>query len=243
MNTVVAEGGHNIETYRDAAAKRIKQLMQNWTANTLSLASELARTAETFPLGQAKNHKPVRTGFVKWAKQTTGLSDRQIEQLLLIHEKFGQAKRGALEHLPQRVMKLLAQTDVPESARREALDRAEKGEHIGTSDAKKIIQGHKLPGPKAANQQAKEEGHPVLASDGYIYFGTDPAKAKEGEDRRSMVFGVRRALDHLGNINLTGRQFLDYALPHQLWTPEEAPIIKKALRWLTDLAEAWEAHK
>ena len=51
----------------------------------------------------------------------------------------------------------------------------------------------KLPGPKTANKIAAETKRPVLASDGYFYFGTDPEKAKEGEDRRTMVFGVRRA--------------------------------------------------
>jgi hypothetical protein len=132
---------------------------------------------------------------------------------------------------------------VPVSARQEAIDRAERGEHIGKLDAKKIIKVHKLPTPKAANAQAKDEGRPVLASDGYIYFGTDPGRAKEGEDRRTMVYGVRKALDTLGNIHLTGRQFLDYALPHQLWDADEAKIIKHALRWLGDLDAAWDAKE
>src|SRR5262245_1568511 len=241
---------HDIELVndrrRETLAKRIKELMGNWTANTLALASELAAAAETFPLppgpGRPKKSEP-RFGFLRWATQTTGLSDRQIVQLVLIHQKFGGMNRGTLEHLPQRVMKLLVQSDVPESARREALDRAGKGEHIGTSDAKKIINKHKLPTPKQANAQAKEEGHPVFASDGNIYFGTDPAKAKEGMDRRRMVFGVRDALNHLGNIHLTGREFMNYALPHQLWTKDEAPIIKKALRWPADLDRAWDASK
>jgi len=233
----------NIETYREAAANRIKQLMRDWTANTLSLAAELTKAAETFATNPKRPDQ--RPGFNKWARQTTGLSESQINGLLSVHRKFGHQRhisdRGV--RLAQNVMFLLVRKDVPESARREALDRAEKGEHIGRSEAKKIANKHKLPTPKAANIQAKEEGHPVLASDGYIYFGTDPAKAKEGMDRRRMVFGVRDALQHLGNIHLTGRQFLDYAFPHQLWTPEEAPIIKKALRWLRDLDQAWDARE
>lgn len=234
---------------RDAAAARIKKLMGDWTANTLAIAAELAEAAKTFPatpMGRPRKSAP-RCGlseprFVKWAKQTTGLSDRQIEQLVLIHEKFGGAKRSTLEHLPQRVMKLLVRSDVPDGARREAIDRAEKGEFIGTSDAKKIIQGHKYPTAKEANAQAKAEGRPVFARDGNIYFGTDPGRAKEGEDRRTMVYGVRRALDTLGSIHLTGRQFLDYAMPHQLWTADEAKIIKQALRWLNSLDQAWDAR-
>ena len=137
-------------------------------------------------------------------------------------------------------MILLASPKVPESARQEAIKRSESGVHVSYTDAKKIVKVHKHPPPKAANMQAKEEGRPVLASDGYIYFGTDPGRAKEGEDRRTMVYGVRRALDALGNIHLTGNQFLLYAMPHQLWDAEEGKIIKRALRWLTSLDEAWD---
>jgi hypothetical protein len=243
----VVEIGHNTETYREAAAKRIKQLMQKWTENTLALGAELAAAAETFPIepttGRGRPPRIKEPRFLKWAMEITSLSDRQIEQLVLIHKKFGGENRSTLEHLPQRVMKLLVKADVPESARREALDRAEKGEHIGTSDAKRIIQGHKYPTAKEANAQAKDEGRPVLARDGFIYFGTDPRRAKEGEDRRTMVYGVRKALDTLGNIHLNGRQFLDYALPHQLWDAEEAKIIKQALRWLMSLNEAWDSRE
>jgi hypothetical protein len=99
---------------------------------------------------------------------------------------------------------------------------------------------HRLPGPKTANKQARVEGRPVLASDGYIYFGTSPEKAQEGEDRRTMVYGVKRALNTLSDIQLTGNQFLNYALPHQLWDPEEAKVIKKALRWRESLDAAWD---
>jgi hypothetical protein len=236
MNVQLVEKGHSVETWREASAKRIKALMEKWTANTLALGAELARSAETFPINP--NRPDERPGFTRWAKQTTGLSQTQISNLLLVHKRFGHQPGGT--RLSGKVMIVLARTDVPESARIEALGRAEKGERLGTVDAKKIAEKHKLPGPKAANIQAKEEGRPVLASDGYIYFGGSEAQAKEGEERRSMVFGVRRALDHLGSINLTGRQFLAYALPHQLWDADEAKIIKKALRWLTDLDDAWE---
>lgn len=227
-----------VMSIRDAAAKRIRALVQDWTNNTLDMAAELAKAAETFPINE--KHPPERPGFLKWAKEVTGLSQGQISSLLQVHKKFGH--HGRDHRLSGNVMKLLSADSVPASARLEAISRAEKGQKIGHATARKIAEKHKLPTPKAANQQAKEEGHPVLASDGYIYFGTDPARAKEGTDRRSMVFGVRDALAHLGGIHLTGRQFLDYALPHQLWSDEEASIIKKALRWLTDLDAAWDSR-
>ena len=235
----VIEIGQNVETYREAAAKRIKQLMHNWTANTLALAAELAKAAETFPTNPKKPNE--RMGFRTWATKTTGLSANYVYNLVQVHKTFAQ-RRGA-HQLSGKVMVLLSRPTVPETARQEVLKRSEAGDTIGRGEVAKLIKKHALPTPKAANQQAKEEGQPVLASDGYIYFGTDPGRAKEGEDRRTMVYGVRKALDTLGKIHLTGRQFLAYAMPHQLWTAEEQHIIKDALRWLQDLDEAWEARE
>jgi hypothetical protein len=235
----VIQSGHNIETVREAMAQRIKSLMHDWTANTLALGAELTAAAETFPVNPKRPNE--RPGFERWARQATGLSQGHINTLLHVHRKFGH--RGGNPRLASNVMRLLSRSDVPESARLEALSRAEKGEHIGHLEAKKIAKVHKLPAPKAANAQAKDEGRPVLASDGYIYFGTDPGRAKEGEDRRTMVYGVRKALETLGGIHLTGKQFLSYALPHQLWDDDEAKIIKQALRWLTDLDAAWDTRQ
>jgi hypothetical protein len=228
-----------VETYRDNAAKRIKELMVTWTANTLALGRELVEAEETFPVNPKRPYE--RPGFLRWAIKTTGLSKGHITNLIQIYQKFG--GRAREPRMSSQVMKILSRNLVPETARLEAISRSEKGERLSSADAKKIAKAHKLPTPKEANQQAKEEGTPVLASDGYIYFGTDPGRAKEGEDRRTMVYGVRKALNTLAGIHLTGRQFLDYAMPHQLWTVEEQHVIKDALKWLQGLSEAWEARE
>jgi hypothetical protein len=39
---------------------------------------------------------------------------------------------------------------------------------IGRKKVKEIADKHRLPSAKAANEKAKEEGRPVLASDGFI---------------------------------------------------------------------------
>ena len=237
MPAELLQSGHNAATYRDAAAKRIKALMQDWTRNTLALGGELTTTRQTFPINPKRPDE--RPGFIKWAVETTGLHKAHIHTLIRIYQKFGEGRE--LPRLGQQVMKMLSHDTVPASARYEAISRSERGEHITRKEAKTIIKAH-LPTAKAANEQAKDEGRPVLARDGYIYFGTNPDKAKEGEDRRTMVYGVRKALDTLGNIQLTGRQFLNYAQPHQLWNDDESKIIKQALRWLMSLDEAWESR-
>ena len=51
--------------------------------------------------------------FTKWAKQATGLSDHQVNSLILIHQRFG--RHHGSRQLAQRVMKLLVRKDVPDS--------------------------------------------------------------------------------------------------------------------------------
>lgn len=237
VHTQLAKVGHNSgESWKESAETRIKSLMAKWTANTLSIGAELAKARDRFPIDEKNPDK--RPGFLRWAMQTTGLSHTHVLQLLQVHRKFGH--RPEAGKLSQRVMVIFSQDTVPESARIEVIGRVAKGEKIGGKEAKKIATKHKLPGPKTANQQAAEEGRPVLSSDGRIYFGTDMAKAKEGTDRRRMIYGVRDALEHLAEIKLSGEEFLAYAFPHQLWTLEEASVIKTALQWLTDLDKAWD---
>src|SRR5215831_9773998 len=183
---------------REAIAKRIHTLMQDWAENTLDLGAELVKVRETFPLNPKRSDE--YPGFMKWCRQHTGLSTTQIISLVKIYEKFGH--RRADTRLSQRVMAVLSTNSVPEAARDEAIERSLRGEALGRKQAKEIADKHRLPSPKAAHAQAKAEGRPVQASDGNIYFGTDPNKAKEGEDRRTMVYGVRRALETLGSIQL-----------------------------------------
>jgi hypothetical protein len=231
----------DFESDREASATRIRELMKDWTRNTLGLGEELARIRDTFPR-DPNNPTRNRLGFMKWCKHHTALSQGQITKLIQIYRKFGHHSTGN-DPLPHRVMQLLSVDTVPDSARDEAMERKARGEVVGEKQAKEIRQRHRLPSPVAANAQAKEERRPVLASDGYIYFGADPKQAKEGEDRRTMVYGIRRALDTLGNIKLTANEFLKYALPHQLWTKEESEVIRTSLRWLRALNVAWNKRK
>jgi len=55
-----------------------------------------------------------------------------------------------------------------------------------------------------------------------------------------MVYGIKRAVKALADIELTPHQFLKYANPWQLWKPEEEEEISKALKWLTALSAAWD---
>ena len=52
------------------------------------------------------------------------------------------------------VLSFLAQDNVTDEARYEVLDRVSQGEKIGTGKARQIANEHRLPKPKAANEQA-----------------------------------------------------------------------------------------
>jgi hypothetical protein len=236
MATAIAEVTSIATKYREASAKRIKELLTDWTRNVLELGAELSRVRDTFPAQKDGN----RPGWRDWITNETGITDRHVRTLIRVADKFGSRGDAVAAGLGLKVMEFLTRETVPDSAKEEIMDRVSKGERIGHGKAIKIAEAHRLPGPAAANKQAKEEGRPVLASDGNIYFGTSPEKAKEGEDRRTMIWGVRRALDTLGGIQLTPTQFLNYALPHQLWNTEEEQVIKRALKWLSQLDVAWD---
>jgi hypothetical protein len=75
----------------------------------------------------------------------------------------------------------------------------------------------------------------IVASDGRIYTGVDEQAVTESEDRRSLVFGIRRALDTLANVGMTAHSFLEHAQPHQLWTAEEEKVLLAVQSWLNDL--------
>jgi hypothetical protein len=203
-----------------------------WHENAIEIGIKLKKASEEWFEG-----KRATAAFYHWAKQECGISRSAATHFMQIAEKFPNSE---IQNIVGEGLRLLAADKTPESARKEAIERAAKGEKITEKKAKQIADKHKLPTAKAANQQAKEEGRPVLARDGFIYFGSDPEKAKEGQDRRTMVYGVRRALDTLAAIQLTALQFLTYALPHQLWTKEEEHVIKHALKWLSALDAAWD---
>jgi hypothetical protein len=135
-------------------------------------------------------------------------------------------------------LRLLAKPSTPESARHEIIERSRRGEKIAAREAKKIVVKHH-PKPAEANKRARETGKPVLASDGFIYFGASKEEASAMEQRRSVVYGVRRVVDTLANMQVTPVQFIAYALPHQFHGFNQHNELARAAKWLAELDAAW----
>jgi len=240
----------NQSTFREMCAKRIRALMVNLTTNTLELGKELAAARNSFPLtecyvksGKHKKRAKVRIGWKAWLKSEVGIGENHAGTLIRIHEKLG----GAAHGLPtgQRVLSYLASAAVPASARYELIGRAKKGEVITAKEAKKIVTRHKppLPKPAEANRIARETGKPTLASDNFYYFGHTKAEAKVINDRRGVVFAVRRAIATLSAMEISPHQFLQYALPHQLLKIDDHGEVAKAADWMQAFHAAWRHRK
>lgn len=216
----------------EAHAKRIHKLLEAWADNTIELGTELKAARDQFPRVGTR-----RPGWKNWVKSEAGISVDHAYNLIRVADKFG--GRQLPKGVSREIMRYLTVKKVPESAETEIISRIGKGETISKRHAQKIIKEHRFPKPTEANKQAKETGQPVQASDGYIYFGTSKADAQAGEDRRTVVYGVRRAIETLAEIELTPLNFIKFMLPHQRWDHTEEKQIEKAREWLNELAKEW----
>ena len=230
---------------RRVLAREIRALAKGMALNSIELGLKLRTARDTFPL-QVKGFVKARPGWEKWARKETGLRRTFIYSLIRVADKFGGSATVNTAKISGKILILLARDKVPEAARQEIINRANSGERITMGTATRVVHGHRLPPglpkPTEANSIARDTGQAQLASDGYIYFGTSPEDAKAGENRRTVVYGIKRAVTMLAKIDMTPEHFLMYALPHQLWDDDEAVELGKAETWLAKLCEAWSGR-
>jgi len=237
QQAALAINANNLETARRASAKRVRDLMAQWSTSTVEIGLELIEALEFFPKEGPNNSRP---GWARWLRSECGIGENHASGLMNIGRKFGHLKGKRLPG--NRVLRLLSYTTTPEAGVREVLRRVQRGEDVPAKAAKEIVDKHR-PKPKDANKQAKETGKPVLASDGYLYFGASKEQARASEERRTVVYSVRRAVECLASVEVTPHQFLESALPHQLWNREDEKQIDRALKWLNALHAAWETRQ
>jgi hypothetical protein len=243
----IEANGQKSKTARELCAKRIRELIQDWVNDLIALGRELKAARNTFPVTGRTANKDIRAGWPEWIKTEIGISLHYATELIRLADFIignGIAVEGL--GLGFTVLRVICSERTPEQARQEIIDLAQAGEIVGESRAKHIVQQY-LPTPKEANQEARETHRPVLAKDGYLYFGGTKEEIAAGTERRTIVYAVRRAVETLSDLGMTPHQFLQYALPHQLWQANEVPQIKQAAGWLHALQVVLErsefAHK
>ena len=216
--------------------KRVKELMADWTKNTIELGNELKAAREQFPTTKGSGRYAARPGWHDWLKKVE-ITPRHAAKLIGVADKFG-SRRG-LPKLSRYVLVELASPGTPDAAIDDIVARVKAGEKITIKRAKKIAASHR-PGPKEANRIAKESGKAVAASDGRIYFGGDPAEVQDYKNKRTVIFGVRHAIEQLAAMTITPEQFLSMAMPHQLLHLNENNQIERAADWLKEFTKAWK---
>ena len=149
--------------------------------------------------------------WLPWLKQEFDWSEDKAERLIALAAMRKQIPQIAEFQIPLSALYALARPSTPKEARDEIIKRAKAGEKITVTKVGRIIHGHQLPAdlpkPKEANKLAAETRKAVLASDGNIYFGTSERDAQAGEDRRTIVYGIKRAVKSLSEMEMSPGAF------------------------------------
>jgi hypothetical protein len=68
--------------------------------------------------------------YIRWVKEDLGISDRMGRRVLSVYDQFGIAANLAVDNIQPSVLYLLAAPSTPETAREEAIQKAESGESL-----------------------------------------------------------------------------------------------------------------
>lgn len=209
----------------------------------LDAGEKLRKARDVFNAEIPLNLRRGQKTWSAWLATEIGISREFAAKLILVAEKFAKALGSRREHVPElsfKVMRALAPAWVTEEARQEVVDRAGDGEVITEDRAKEIARDHAFPTPSEARGQARETGIPVEASDGMVYTGATREEEQEQDDRRDLIFNVKRSIDDLAKLEVSAEEWLETARSWQLFSPEETENLSRAAEWLTELQQLWE---
>jgi len=97
-------------------------------------------------------------------KEDLGISETMGRNTLNVFIQFGSTAKFALKDIQPSVLYLLAAPSTPESARQEAIEKAEEDEAITHKQAQELIQAHKEIENKEARIDDLEEAITALQS-------------------------------------------------------------------------------
>ena len=230
----------------DRHAKRIRGLIRDIANNSLKLGRELTKAHERFRT--LKVSPAVR--WDAWLETEFRISATWAFKLMRAAKAAAATRTVTVAAAPEVLAMLTASpSNIPAAAVKEIKARLDRGEKVSRREAHAIVRRHKapveaqLPSPTEARKIAAETRTIQFASDGKMYTGASDEEVREAEDRRSIVFGVTRAVETLANVPKAPQEFLEYAASHQLWTAEEEHVIAEARKWLGGLVEAWQTFR
>lgn len=249
-------------TTRNECKINIQRLQKETAGNLIEIGKWLKKAQATFPRGPNNS----RRGWAEWLKTNVRMSEKHAFKFIQVGTKFGSrlVPGGTNWKIASDTLRFLAQDNVPQAARDEAVSRLDRGEEITHREAIRLRDSFErggavtrrqlramgdhfgearddLPSPREARRLARETNSLVLARDNNYYTPATDEQIEVAERVRNLVFGVRRAVETLAGMPVTPHQFLNQAPDHLLWVgDEESGLVTKAARWITALAAAWE---
>jgi hypothetical protein len=112
-----------------ASAERIKAKVRKAVEDIIDVGNELLSVKEALEHGQ----------FLKWLKGEFGWSERMARNFMAVAQHFGKSANFADLTIQPSAAYLLAAPAVPDEARQTAIAKAEAGEEITFSAAKKMV--------------------------------------------------------------------------------------------------------
>jgi hypothetical protein len=224
-------------SFLDMKARRIKELSQRWSENTIAIGQEFKQVRDSFPIaGPPQNgHRP---GWAEWVKRT-GWSSDHVSKFIKIAERMG--NRAISGNVSFRVLEVLAADAVPEAAVSEVLGRAARGEAIGRTKVREIIRPH-LPTRAQAIKEARDTGKLVTARDGFMYSGASEDEIAAYSERRSAVYGIERAFNSIADCPHTPAELIAMAESHWV-SGMNLGKLEAAIRFLTKLQPLLEKRQ
>ena len=139
--TLVALNGLRIEQESDTSNDRLEAIAKEIeTLRATALMRIAGRLAEAQGIFRYRRDEG---GFGGWVERRLHFSRDKAYDLLHVHEQFGGQSVELFDTLAPTVLYELAKPSTPESAREEALKRAEAGEQLSVAEAKSIVAQHR----------------------------------------------------------------------------------------------------
>jgi len=219
-----------VTTMRDGIATRIKDLTGKFAGNIIALGKEFARARDTFPVNN-QNHRP---GWHNWIRQNTEWTTDHATKFVQIHERMSSIAISSTT-LGVEVLKYLTMERIPDEAVKAVVSRANEGEAVSLNEAKDIVKAH-LPTPAQAMKEARATGKLIHARDGHIYSGATEDEMMAHSERRHVVYGMKDAIKHVADCQLTPHQWIKSIGDNDHWISEfKIRDLDAAIKYLTAL--------
>ena len=169
-----------------------------------------------------------------WCLREAGISRKTANDYIKIYEMIDRRGGDGRHLMGVKALRYLTGASVPDDAIEAALNEA-KATKVTGRRAKEIIREH-LPTPTEASRKAKETGITQPASDGRIYTGATKEEVDAADDRNTLIYGIRDAIDLIADVGMSPSDWLDRTNEYpELLQGFQRDKVSEAQGWLSAL--------